>query len=259
MLQNKNITSLIKYLFYQTKSSIANNFFNFISLVAIHSILLLGITLFDAWINENINIFSLTIGIIVFRMTLFLFIAGLWIGYFKLILNFIDNKPSGFKQLFINFHLIPKIVVIQTLYYFTMLPFFIYLLLKYPYDISRYGTNFHEYLITIFTDITQMQEVVNMQLSGIDILFFILFSFFPILYLLKFWCAELLIIDKECSIKHAMIYSYKITFNYSHLILLFILLFILNILAIVFGYLIFIIVLTLSYLVVFNYYRLLLK
>ena len=61
MSQNKNITSLIKYLFYQTKRSIANNFFNFISLVAIHSILLLGITLFDTWINENINIFSLTI------------------------------------------------------------------------------------------------------------------------------------------------------------------------------------------------------
>ena len=259
MYQNKNITSLIKYLFYKTKNIIKNNFFYFISLVAIHSILLLGMTLFNTWINENINIFNPTIGIIVFRVTLFLFISGLWIGYFKLIFNFIDNEESDFKQLFINFHVLPKIVVIQTLYYLTMLPFFIYLLLKFPYDINLYGTNFNEYLFAIFTDITQMQKIVAIQLSGIDILIFILFSFFPIFYLFRFWCAELLVIDKTYSIKNAMIYSYKITSNYTQLILLFLFVFILNISAIVFGYFIFIIAVTLSYVIVFSYYRLLLK
>jgi len=259
MYQNKNITALIKYLFYNTQGIIKNNFFYFIGLVGIHSILLLGITLFNTWINENINVFSLAVGIIVFRITLFLFISGLWIGFFKLIFNFINEEASDFKQLFVNFHVLPKIVAIQALYYLTMLPFFIYLLLKFPYDIDLYGTNFNEYLFAIFTDITQLQKIVNIQLSGIDILIFILFSFFPIFYLFRFWCAELLVIDKAYSIKNAMIYSYKITSNYSQLILLFLFVFILNISAIVFGYFIFIIVLTLSYVIVFSYYRLLLK
>ena len=81
----------------------------------------------------------------------------------------------------------------------------------------------------------------------------------PILYLLHFWCAELLIIDQSTSIKRALKTSYIINNNIKQFILLIILIFSINVLSVLFGYFIFIIVLTISYMVMFQYYRVLQK
>ena len=255
MYQNKNITSLIKYLFYNTKNIIMNDLYGFINLVLINSLLLIGITLINNWISASINIFDPIFGIIVLRIALALIISGLWIGYFKLIFAYIDHNKFKIKTLFINFDVLPKIVIVQSIYYLTTIPLFLFIIKKIPYNINEHGTNINNYFYSIISSF----ELSGVKLSGYDIIIIIFLSLGPIIYLLHFWCAELLIIDQSSSIKRALKTSYIINNNIKQFILLIILIFSINVLSVLFGYFIFIIVLTLSYMVMFQYYRMLQK
>ena len=255
MHQNKNITSLIKYLFSNIKNRIIENPFSFMSLVATHSLLLILITLSNTWINENVDIFKPITGIVILRISISLIISGIWIGYFKLILNYIDNKKYNLKDLFVNFHLLPKIIAVQAIYYISTLPVILYFIVKHPYDITKYGTDINNYFYTVFNNIS----TASISISFLELCIIIILSMIPMIYLLKFWCAELLIVDEEISIKNALIQSYTINSTSWPLIVLMLGVLILNILSMVFGYFVFIITLTLSYVILCTYYRLLKK
>ena len=95
-------------------------------------------------------------------------------------------------------------------------------------------------------------------MKTIDIIIIFLLALIPCWYAVRFWCAELLIIDKEYSIKDSLITSYSITSNISEFILLSGLLMLLNIFFMLLGYLFFMVSLTLSYLILFQYFRYLL-
>lgn len=86
-----------------------------------------------------------------------------------------------------------------------------------------------------------------------------LFLILPITYMLKFWSAEFLIIEEEISIINAMKKSYMINIRSLELISICIILFILNLISIIFGYFIFIIILTYSYLVMLKYLKVIQK
>ena len=84
MAESNSIRKLIKILFSQCKTLIIDQgLFYFINLIALHSIIMLSIILVSEWIDNNINIFDLSIPIILLRIALFGLFLGLWIGYFK--------------------------------------------------------------------------------------------------------------------------------------------------------------------------------
>ena len=88
-----------------------------------------------------------------------------------------------------------------------------------------------------------------------DIFIIICLTILPIWYSIRFWCAELLVIDREINIKDALITSYNLTSKIRELIILGFILISINICFIILGYLFFIIGLTLSYIAIFIYYR----
>ena len=255
MFQNKNITSLIKYLFSSLKNIIMANPLSFISLVVTNSLLLIFITLSNTWLIENINIFNPLVGIIILRISVSLIISGLWIGYFKLILEYLDNDNYDFKHLFSNFHFLPKVITLQSIYYITLIPLFLYLINKFPYNIEEYGTDFNSYFLSLITNLSN----TSITISYFDIIILIIASLIPVLYLLKFWCVELVLIDDNQTIKNALKISYNINVHYWQLIALISIIFIMNIASTLLGYFIFIIMLTISYIILFQYYRLIKK
>ena len=91
--------------------------------------------------------------------------------------------------------------------------------------------------------------------SNINISICLILLLIPILYTLKFWTDEFLVIDQEYSLKDAMLISFKINHNSFHLICfgLFILLW--SMLTLLLGYIVFIFGLTISYLLITLYYR----
>ena len=86
MPEYNNITQLIKFLFNQCKTIITDRgIFYFINLIAIQSIIMLSIILFSEWINNNMNIFELSMPMLLLRISLFSLFLGIWIGYFKML------------------------------------------------------------------------------------------------------------------------------------------------------------------------------
>ena len=86
--------TLIQKLLSSSILSIKHNMVFFITLIILHITIMIFVVLGSEWINNNIKIYPFHIGPIVLRISLFAFILGIWIGYFKLILAFIDNKKK---------------------------------------------------------------------------------------------------------------------------------------------------------------------
>jgi len=55
---------------------------------------MLSLIVGSEWINSNIDIYPLSIGPIILRVSLFCLILGVWVGYFKLIFALIDKKKK---------------------------------------------------------------------------------------------------------------------------------------------------------------------
>ena len=94
--------------------------------------------------------------------------------------------------------------------------------------------------------------------NSISIILMIILLLVPIWYTLRFWAAEFLVIDQDYNIRDALVLSFKITPNYFQLICLSVILIFWSILTLLLGFVIFLIGLTLSYLLIVLYYRLLL-
>ena len=142
MAESNSIRKLIKNLFNQCKTLVVEQgFFYFINLIALHSIIMLSIILFSEWINNNINIFDLSVPMILLRISLFGLFLGLWIGYFKILLNYIDKQNFSLLNVFKNYHLLPKIFILKLISYLTILPLVLFVVYKFPYDINIYGSN----------------------------------------------------------------------------------------------------------------------
>ena len=78
--------------------------------------------------------------------------------------------------------------------------------------------------------------------------------------MLRFWCLEIILIDNECDIKEGFLISYKLTKESIYqFILLGIIMGLMNIVIMILGFIFFILSLTISYIIMFQYYRLLLK
>tara|TARA_Y100000739_G_C20588472_1_gene456603 strand:+ start:206 stop:982 length:777 start_codon:yes stop_codon:yes gene_type:complete len=255
MSQNKNITSVIKYLFSDINNIIKNNPFQFINLVATHSLLLLLFTILNNWIIENIDFYSPILGIITLRIAISMIITGLWIGFFKIIFQFINKNNFSIKPLLSSFHLLPKVITIQSFYYIAMCPILILFINRYPYDIKEFGTDISGYFLSIIKDFESFNIINNTS----ELLLIIFFLILPITYMLKFWSAEFLIIEEEISIINAMKKSYMINIRSLELISISVILFILNLISIIFGYFIFVIILTYSYLVILKYLKVIQK
>ena len=259
-----NISKIIKHLTYNSKQLIINNVSFFLSLIFLNSLILIFVMLITIWINDNIPIFELKIGIILLRFALFCLFSGIWIGYFRLVFNFIDKKTILISSLFKAFDILPQFILIRLLSYISLLPVIGYVLYKFPYNFDEYGINIGEYCTTLLFNLSNAYyDEISWQLysayfNSLDIIIIFLLALIPCWYAVRFWCAELLIIDKEYSIKDSLITSYSITSNISEFILLSGLLMLLNIFFMVLGYLFFMVSLTLSYLILFQYFRYLL-
>ena len=255
MSQNKNITSVIKYLFSDINNIIKNNPFQFINLVATHSLLLLLFTILNSWIIQNIDFYSPVFGIIILRIAISMIISGLWIGFFKIIFHFINQNSFSIKPLLSSFYLLPKVITVQSFYYIAMCPILILFINRYPYDTKKFGTDISSYFLSIVKDFESLNIINNTS----ELLLIMLFLILPITYMLKFWSAEFLIIEEEISIINAMKKSYMINTRSLELISICIILFILNLISIIFGYFIFVIILTYSYLIILKYLKMIQK
>ena len=262
MSEYNNITNIIKILFNQFKKIAKNlGIFYFINLIALHSILMLFIVLVSEWINNNIDIFNFSLPMIVLRLSLFSLFLGLWTGYFKIIFNYIDYKLFYLSNIFKNYHLLPKILFLKTLSYLTMTPLILFIIYKFPYEINKYGTNIQLFLTDVGNKliITYSDQIswalYSSYISFQEVCFLIVLCLFPIWYSIRFWCAELLIIDREMSIKNSLLTSYSLTKNIGQLILLGFILICINLFFAILGYIFFIIGLTISYILILLYYR----
>ena len=222
---------------------------------------MLLIVLTSEWINNNINVFNFSLPMIMLRLSLFSLFLGIWTGYFKIIFNYIDYKLFSLSNIFNNFHLLPKILFLKTLSYLTMAPLILFIIYKFPYDIDKYGTNIQLFLTDIGNKliITYSDKIswtlYSSYISFQEICFLILLCFFPIWYSMRFWCAELLIIDQDISIKNSLLMSYSLTRNILQLIFLGCILIFINLFCVFLGYIFFMVGLTISYILILLYYR----
>ena len=262
MAEYNNIRKLIKNIFKQCKELIAEQgFLYFINLVALHSIIMLSIILIYQWIETNINIFDFSLPMIILRLALFGLFLGLWIGYFKILFNYIDLQKFFLSNVIKKYYLLPKILLLKLISYLTMVPLSIFILYKFPYDIDEYGTNIQQFLMDITSALSSTYtdeiswKIYSSYLNNWDILIIAMLTILPIWYSIRFWCAELLMIDREMNIKNSLITSYTLTSKIMELLILGFMLMFLNLCFIILGYIFFIIGLTLSYIIMFLYYR----
>ena len=257
--------NLIKNLIQTSIDCIKSNISFFISLIFAHILIMLSAIIGLEWIENNINIYSFTLGPILLRISLFLLILGIWIGYFKLVLNLIDQKNESIFSILKFFYLLPKIFLIRILSYLTLTPIFIFIINKFPYDTVKYGTNIEYYLSdisnnlsTVYTD-ELSRNLYFAYFNYVDLIILTILAILPILFMIKFWLIEILIIDTECDIKQALYMSFSLTKPIHQFLILGLLISCINLVMILFGFFFFITSLTLSYIIMFNYYRLLLK
>ena len=262
MAEYNNIRKLIKNIFKQCKELIAEQgFLYFSNLVALHSIIMLSIILIYQWIETNINIFDFSLPMIILRLALFGLFLGLWIGYFKILFNYIDLQKFFLSNVIKKYYLLPKILLLKLISYLTMVPLSIFILYKFPYDIDEYGTNIQQFLMDITSALSSTYtdeiswKIYSSYLNNWDILIIAMLTILPIWYSIRFWCAELLMIDREMNIKNSLITSYTLTSKIMELLILGFMLMFLNLCFIILGYIFFIIGLTLSYIIMFLYYR----
>jgi len=217
------------------------------------------------WISNNIELYSMHVGPIILRISLFSFFLGVWIGYFKLILHLIDKKKKSIISIFQSFYLLPKVLLARLLSYCTAIPFFIFIINKFPYDIKKYGTNFEQYIIDLLSNLSIVysdeisRNLYSAYFNYTDIVILIILTILPIIFMLRFWCVEIILIDNECSLKQGFLLSYKLTKIISQFTLLVIIISLINIIMMLLGFIIFITSLTISYIFIFQYYRLLLN
>ena len=257
--------NLIQKLINQSIVCIKHNISFFISLVLLHILIMLGIVIGSEWISNNVELYPLNIGPLILRISLFSFILGIWIGYFKLIFNLIDKKKKSILSIFQSFYLLPKVLLARLLSYCTAIPFFIFIINKFPYDIKTYGTNFEQYIADLLSNMSIVysdeisRNLYSAYFNYIDIFVLIILMVIPMIFMLRFWCLEIILIDNECGIKQGFILSYKLTKSIYEFILLGIIISLINIVMMFLGFVVFIISLTISYILLFQYYRLLLK
>ena len=261
MPEYNNIRYIINKLYNSLKDLIKNNgLFSFFILTALNFIITILIILITEWINSNMNIFNFSIPMISLRLALSSLFIGIWIGFFKITLNYLDGYKINVLNLTSNFDLLPKIVVLKLISYFTTLPLFSYIFYKFPYDLQIYGTNIELFISDTSNNIIETYsdrvawEIFSNYISSSEILLFILLSLLPIWFSLRFWCAEFLIIDQNLTIRESLFTSYKLTKNIFELLAIGFILIILNLLCMLFGF-VFFIGLTITYLIILIYYR----
>tara|TARA_Y100001970_G_scaffold91791_1_gene115861 strand:+ start:54989 stop:55822 length:834 start_codon:yes stop_codon:yes gene_type:complete len=264
MPEYNNITQLIKFLFNQCKTIITDRgIFYFINLIAIQSIIMLSIILFSEWINNNMNIFELSMPMLLLRISLFSLFLGIWIGYFKMLFNYIDGKQFAILKIIKYFYLLPRILLIRILSYATILPLILFIMYKFQInynlidngtDINMFLNNLAQQLTTIYLDEISW-KIISSYFQMIDLVILCICIIFPIWFSIRFWCSELLIIDKEMNIKNSLLTSYALTTKTLQFIMIGCIILSVNIIFSLFGYFFFTIGLTLSYLSLFIYYR----
>ena len=131
-----------------------------------------------------------------------------------------------------------------------MCPTLILFINRYPYDTKKFGTDISSYFLSIIKDFESLNIINNTS----ELLLIMLFNITNYLYV-EIWSAEFLIIEEEISIINAMKKSYMLNTRSLELISICIILFILNLISIIFGYFIFVIILTYSYLVILKYLK----
>ncbi len=264
MSEYNSITQLIKFLFHQCKNILINQgIFYFINLIALQSIITLSIILFSEWINNNINIFVFSIPMLLLRISLFSLFLGIWIGYFKILFQYIDGKQFSLLKVINYFYLLPQILILRILSYLTILPLIIFIIYKFQfhYNLTNYGSDMNAFLIDLSHQITTIYlddiswQMISSYLGAIDIIILSIFLILPIWYSVRFWCAELLIIDKEMNIQQSLIMSYSLTTNFIQFIIIGFIILLVNLIFALLGYLFFTVGLTISYICLFLYYR----
>ena len=113
---------LIQNLINKSISCIKHDIPFFISLILLHIFIMLSLIVGSEWINSNIDIYPLSIGPIILRVSLFCLILGVWVGYFKLIFALIDKKKKSVISIFHAFYLLPKVFLARILSYCTVMP-----------------------------------------------------------------------------------------------------------------------------------------
>ena len=262
MPEYNNIRNIINKLYNSLKDLIKNNgIFSFINLAALNFTIMILIILITEWINSNMNIFNFSIPMISLRLALSSLFIGIWIGFFKITLNYLDGNKINILNLTSNFDLLPRILVLKLISYFTTLPLFSYIFYKFPYDLQVYGTNIELFIsdtsnniIETYSD-TVAWEIFSNYISSSEILLFIFLSLLPVWFSLRFWCAEFLIIDQNLTIRESLFTSYKLTKNVFELLAIGFILMILNLFCMLFGFVFLIVGLTTTYLIILIYYR----
>ena len=114
MPEYNNIRDIIKKLYNSLKDLIKNNgIFSFINLAALNFTIMILIILVTEWINSNMNIFNFSIPMISLRLALSSLFIGIWIGFFKITLNYLDGNKINILNITSNFDLLPKILVLK--------------------------------------------------------------------------------------------------------------------------------------------------
>ena len=256
---------LIQSLLNQSIACIKYNIPFFISLVLLHILIMLSIVVGSDWISNNVELYPMHAGPLILRISLFSFFLGVWIGYFKLIFHLIDNNKKSIISIFQSFYLLPKVLLARLLSYCAAMPFFIFIINKFPYDIQKYGANFEQYIIDLLSSLSIVysdaisRNLYSAYFNYTDIIILIILAMIPIIFMLRFWCVEIILIDHECSVKQGFLLSYKLTKKIYQFILLIMLVSLINIIMMLLGFIIFIVSLTMSYIFIFQYYRLLLN
>ena len=121
-------------------------------------------------------------------------------------------------------------------------------------DLNMFLNYLAQQLTTIYLDEISW-KIISSYFQLIDLVILCICIIFPIWFSIRFWCSELLIIDKEMNIKNSLLTSYALTTKTLQFIMIGCIILSINIIFSLFGYFFFTIGLTLSYLSLFIYYR----
>ena len=130
---------------------------------------------------------------------------------------------------------------------------------------NKYGTNIEHYFSDLFSNLLMVySDEISRNLyfayfNYIDITILFFLTLIPIFFTLRFWCLEIILIDTECNIKQGLVLSYALTPSIYKFISLSTHIVLFNIIMMFLGFIFFISSLTISYILLFQYYRVLLN
>ena len=226
MTEYNSIRTVLKELLLKTKNNIYNHFGGFLFLNVILIIILISFTASYNWMALNLPLYKISISMVILRITVFCFWVGVAVGWMKILFKYISTGKIKIKKLFNYYYLLPNILsFIGLIYTVWMIPIS-YLMYKFPYNFTKYGTNLSLYLQEIQNKLFNLlnneidKNLVSAYFNETDMIIISILGIIYYAFIIKYWSAVFFIIEREINIIDAIKLCSKSSQKISHILII---------------------------------------